>query len=89
MSVDAFDGAQIAEQVYSLAKSDDPLAPLVKEALEVIDRTLDTHGYVAGVVPTRIRFANLLPRIEHVSNSFNGGKDCASYAVSPHFDRPT
>jgi FAD synthetase len=35
---------QIAEQVYSLATSDDPIAPLVKEALDVIDEGLDSHG---------------------------------------------
>ncbi|KAK7062905.1 3'-phosphoadenosine 5'-phosphosulfate sulfotransferase [Paramarasmius palmivorus] len=35
---------QIAEQVYSLAASDDPIAPLVKEALDVIDEGLDSHG---------------------------------------------
>lgn len=39
----------VAEQVYNLANADpakDPLAPLVKEALEVIDQSLDTHGWV-------------------------------------------
>lgn len=39
----------IAEQVYGLAKAnqiEEPLAPLVKEALEVIDHCLDTHGWV-------------------------------------------
>lgn len=35
----------IAGGVYALANSpDDPLGPLVKEALEVIDHALDTHG---------------------------------------------
>ncbi|KIJ95598.1 hypothetical protein K443DRAFT_682909 [Laccaria amethystina LaAM-08-1] len=39
------DCKHIAEGVYTLANSpDDPLAPLVKEALEVIDHALDTHG---------------------------------------------
>ena len=40
----------IAEQVYGLAQADkteEPLAPLVKEALEVIDQCLDTHGWVS------------------------------------------
>jgi FAD synthetase len=40
----------IAEQVYDLGKADpseEPLAPLVKEALEVIDQCLDTHGWVS------------------------------------------
>ncbi|KAL0579918.1 3'-phosphoadenosine 5'-phosphosulfate sulfotransferase [Marasmius crinis-equi] len=34
----------IAEQVYSLAESNDPIAPQVKEALEVIDRSIDDLG---------------------------------------------
>ncbi|KAF8892881.1 hypothetical protein BD779DRAFT_1436325 [Infundibulicybe gibba] len=34
----------IAREVYDLANSDDPLAPSVKEALEVIDSSLDDHG---------------------------------------------
>ncbi|KAI3603106.1 fad synthetase [Moniliophthora roreri] len=38
------DFTQIAEQVYNLAASDDPIAPLVKEALDVIDESLDSHG---------------------------------------------
>ncbi|KAJ7178071.1 hypothetical protein C8R46DRAFT_1075729 [Mycena filopes] len=38
------DCTKIAETVYDLANSQDPLAPLVKEALEVIDCALDTHG---------------------------------------------
>ncbi|KAJ7291295.1 hypothetical protein C8J57DRAFT_1272170 [Mycena rebaudengoi] len=49
---------EVAQTVYDLANSQDPLAPLVKEALDVIDEALDTHGQ------------------EHVSISFNGGKDC-------------
>lgn len=39
---------KIALEVYELANSDDPLAPLVKEALDVIDEGLDTHGWVVG-----------------------------------------
>ncbi|KAJ7721043.1 hypothetical protein B0H16DRAFT_1386504 [Mycena metata] len=38
------DCKKVAETVYDLANSQDPLAPLVKEALEVIDCALDTHG---------------------------------------------
>jgi FAD synthetase len=38
------DCKQVAETVYDLANSQDPLAPLVKEALDVIDEALDTHG---------------------------------------------
>ncbi|KAJ7628378.1 hypothetical protein FB45DRAFT_36816 [Roridomyces roridus] len=52
------DCKKIAQSVYDLANSDDPLAAPVKEALDVIDQALDTHGQ------------------EHVSISFNGGKDC-------------
>jgi hypothetical protein len=50
MSIDNFetisklDSAQVAKEVYELAASDDALAPLVKEALDVIDQTLDKHG---------------------------------------------
>ncbi|KAJ7253020.1 hypothetical protein B0H12DRAFT_1117077 [Mycena haematopus] len=38
------DCKQVAETVYDLANSQDPLASLVKEALSVIDEALDTHG---------------------------------------------
>ncbi|KAG6852971.1 hypothetical protein C0991_007782 [Blastosporella zonata] len=38
------DCRNIAQVVYGLAGSDDPLAPMVREALEVIDYGLDTHG---------------------------------------------
>ncbi|KAF8065067.1 hypothetical protein FPV67DRAFT_1501356 [Lyophyllum atratum] len=38
------DYRRIAQEVYDLADSDDPLAPMVKEALEVIEEGLDTHG---------------------------------------------
>ncbi|KAF8909219.1 hypothetical protein CPB85DRAFT_1376283 [Mucidula mucida] len=38
------DFGKIADDVYSLAASEDPLAPLVKEALDVIEQGLDTHG---------------------------------------------
>ncbi|KAG6899076.1 hypothetical protein C0993_001106 [Termitomyces sp. T159_Od127] len=38
------DCGTIAHEVYGLAYSDDPLAPMVREALEVIDCGLDTHG---------------------------------------------
>ena len=35
---------RIAQDVYSLAHSTDPIAPRVKEALDVIDAGLDSHG---------------------------------------------
>ncbi|KAG6887965.1 hypothetical protein C0995_011358 [Termitomyces sp. Mi166 len=38
------DCRNIAQEVYGLAHSDDPLASMVREALEVIDCGLDTHG---------------------------------------------
>ena len=37
---------KIAREVYDLANSSEPIAPLVKEALDVIDHGLDSHGYV-------------------------------------------
>ena len=38
----------IAQQVYELAENpNDPLAPFVKEAVEVIDHCLDTHRWVS------------------------------------------
>lgn len=40
------DCRNIAHEVYGLAYSDDPIAPMVREALEVIDCGLDTHGWV-------------------------------------------
>ena len=41
------DCKKIATEVYALAgQQSDPLSPLVKEALEVIDQCLDTHGWV-------------------------------------------
>ncbi|KAI0922971.1 hypothetical protein AcW1_002517 [Taiwanofungus camphoratus] len=49
---------EITKDVYELASSSIPLAPLVKEALEVIDDALDSFG------------------LQHLSLSFNGGKDC-------------
>lgn len=36
--------------MYELANSGDPLAPLVKEALDVIDEGLDTHGWVVDAI---------------------------------------
>ncbi|KAF8639221.1 hypothetical protein AX17_001706 [Amanita inopinata Kibby_2008] len=38
------DHRRIAREVYDLANSDDSQAPLVKEALGVIDQCIDTHG---------------------------------------------
>lgn len=52
------DYQKIASDVYNLAESDEPIALLVKEALQVIEQCLDQYGQ------------------DHVSLSFNGGKDC-------------
>jgi len=40
------DFKKIAREVYDLANSDDPLAPVVKEALGVIEDGLNTYGWV-------------------------------------------
>lgn len=41
------DYRKIAEDVYTLANdSNNPLGNVVKEALQVIDECLDTHGWV-------------------------------------------
>ncbi|KAF9011917.1 hypothetical protein BDQ17DRAFT_1345111 [Cyathus striatus] len=53
------DCKKIAQELYDLAATpNDPLAPPVKEALDVIEECIGTHGP------------------EHISISFNGGKDC-------------
>ncbi|KAH6903127.1 hypothetical protein BKA70DRAFT_1566775 [Coprinopsis sp. MPI-PUGE-AT-0042] len=38
------DPIKIAQEVYALARSSEPIAPLVKEALDVIDECLDQYG---------------------------------------------
>ena len=40
----ALDSRVIAREVYDLADSQEPIAPLVEEALHVIDQALDTYG---------------------------------------------
>lgn len=52
------DYQKIASDVYNLAESDEPIAPQVREALQVIEQCLDQYGQ------------------DHLSLSFNGGKDC-------------
>jgi hypothetical protein len=34
----------VAASVYALAASDAPISPRVKEAMDVIETALDTHG---------------------------------------------
>ena len=43
------DFATIAQDVYALAASDEPLARPVKEALDVIDEALETWGYACSI----------------------------------------
>jgi hypothetical protein len=38
------DHQTIAQQIYELASSQDSLAPLVSEALHVIEEAIDAHG---------------------------------------------
>jgi FAD synthetase len=80
------DRRAIADQVYGIAAlpgDADPLGPLVKEALEVIDYCLDTHGCVllhtSQILKGTWRDPHTFPscRPSNVSLSFNGGKDCA------------
>lgn len=52
------DFQKIASNVYNLAESEESIAPLVREALQVIEQCLDQYGQ------------------DHISLSFNGGKDC-------------
>ena len=41
-----FDPVKVASDVHALAGSDAPIAPLVNEALQVIEQALDSHGCV-------------------------------------------
>lgn len=78
------DLSNLASETYALAASSEPIATLVKEALEVIDDALDEYGcathfpdpqpVIKGIFHA---FANYLPvSPDKVSLSFNGGKDC-------------
>jgi hypothetical protein len=40
-----YDPSNLASETYALAASSEPIAALVKEALEVIDDALDEYGY--------------------------------------------
>jgi hypothetical protein len=44
-----FDPLTIANETYTLAASSEPIAPLVKEALGVIDDALNEYGCAALV----------------------------------------
>lgn len=73
------DYQKIASDVYNLADSDEPIAPLVREALQVIEQCLDQYGWAAiYLCSCAIHHPDiLLYRQDHISLSFNGGKDCA------------
>jgi len=78
------DCRKIAKDVYALAalEGTDPLAPFVKEALDVIDHCLDSHGCVQLTYISFIRdWPNWRP--DNVSLSFNGGKDCECILFDP------
>ena len=77
------DPSNLASETYALAASSEPIAALVKEALEVIDDALDEYGCAThfhdpqSSVPFFYAFSNCLPvSPDKVSLSFNGGKDC-------------
>ncbi|TFY71774.1 hypothetical protein EVG20_g1222 [Dentipellis fragilis] len=44
MAISKVDLPTVSEQVYALSTSAEPIAPLVKEALDVIDEALDRYG---------------------------------------------
>ena len=46
LAMQQIDYRKVAEQVYDLASADFPLAPLVREALEVIEDAIDSFGCV-------------------------------------------
>lgn len=46
-SMQPVDYRTVSKQVYDYAASQTPLAPLVKEALGVIDDAIDSFGYVS------------------------------------------
>lgn len=47
LSMKSMDLRQVAKEVYDFASSQAPLAPLVKEALGVIDDAIECFGYAS------------------------------------------
>lgn len=50
MTIPDIDPKVVAEEVYALASSNEPIAPLVREALTVIDQALDDFGCVFIII---------------------------------------
>jgi FAD synthetase len=80
LSMKSVDHRAVAKEVYDFASSQAPLAPLVKEALGVIDDAIDCFGYVYAFDCT-ILLSSTLASQGHISISFNGGKDCESLLI--------
>jgi hypothetical protein len=69
-----FDPSILASEAYALAASNEPIAGLVKEALEVIEEALDEYGcathfsddLVLKALPTHLLTARLLDQIKYL-----------------------
>ena len=71
------DFRKISKEVYAFAAQSDSLAQRVQEALAVIDDALVSFGCVM-ILLYALEGADPASRPEHISLSFNGGKDCTS-----------
>ena len=65
MRCSTMDSAKIADDVYKIAESDELIAPLVKEAIAVIEQALDTHGWVLAQANARYPCNNIQGRIAY------------------------
>lgn len=71
------DFRKISKEVYAFAAQSDSLAQRVQEALAVIDDALVSFGCVGNLSYWFVG-SDVAGRPEHISLSFNGGKDCTS-----------